>query len=294
MPVSIGIPFYNAEKYIEDAIRSVFSQSYEEWELILIDDGSTDRSLEIARSIRDPRVRVISDGINRRLPNRLNQITREARFDYIARMDADDLMSPDRIKKQMAVLLEHPDVDLVTTGMCSLSNDNVPIGIRVVTEKDPVNGKNILLNRCGIIHAAMLGRKSWFVRNAYDESMKFTEDYELWLRAYSNGDFKIRILNEPLYYYREEGNVTAFKLLTTYRSHRVLFEKYGSVGFGRLGQRLLGARSHCKSAIVKTLDKLGYLHLLLKKRNVPIVDDRLLNELLSEIDFVRSIKVAGI
>jgi glycosyltransferase involved in cell wall biosynthesis len=73
--MTIGIPFYNAEAYLGDAIRSIFAQTYHDWELILVDDGSTDRSLEIARAVRDPRVRVISDGQNRRLPYRLNQIT---------------------------------------------------------------------------------------------------------------------------------------------------------------------------------------------------------------------------
>jgi glycosyltransferase involved in cell wall biosynthesis len=76
MPVSIGISFYNCERFLPDAIRSVFAQTYQDWELILVDDGSTDRSLEIARSVNDPRVRVISDG--------LNQLISESSYDFIA------------------------------------------------------------------------------------------------------------------------------------------------------------------------------------------------------------------
>jgi len=64
MSITIGMPFYNAEKYLADAIRSVFAQTYQDWELILMDDGSTDQSLEIAKSVDDPRVRVFSDGKN--------------------------------------------------------------------------------------------------------------------------------------------------------------------------------------------------------------------------------------
>ena len=60
-PVSIGLPFFNAERFLIDAVKSVFAQTHQDWELILMDDGSTDRSLEIAKSIRDPRVRVYSD-----------------------------------------------------------------------------------------------------------------------------------------------------------------------------------------------------------------------------------------
>src|SRR5690554_4188978 len=91
--VSIGIPFFNAEAYLLDAIKSVFAQTHQNWELILLDDGSTDRSLEIARSIDDPRVRVYSDGQNKHLAARLNEIARLARYEYLARMDADDLMA---------------------------------------------------------------------------------------------------------------------------------------------------------------------------------------------------------
>lgn len=252
MAISIGIPFFNAEEYLLDAIRSVFSQTYQDWELILVDDGSTDQSLEIARSIKDPRVRVISDGKNRRLPYRLNQITREARFDFVARMDADDLMSPTRLAKQIQILQQHPEVDLVTTGMCSLSNKNIPLGVRIAGSNNEVSGKNILLNRSGIIHAAILGRKSWFLRNQYDESLLFTEDYELWLRAYSKNDFNIWVIKEPLYYYREEGNVTAHKLLRTYHSHRILFKTYGSLGFNIIGASFLRVLSYFKSFIVFT------------------------------------------
>ncbi|MEK5752755.1 glycosyltransferase family 2 protein, partial [Acinetobacter variabilis] len=74
MYISIGIPFFNAEKYLEDAIKSVLAQTFQNWELILVDDGSIDRSLEIARSFNDPRIRIIADGHNRRLAYRLNQI----------------------------------------------------------------------------------------------------------------------------------------------------------------------------------------------------------------------------
>jgi glycosyltransferase involved in cell wall biosynthesis len=130
MPISIGIPFYNAEKFLAGAIRSVFAQTYQDWELILIDDGSTDGSLEIARSVNDPRVRVISDGVNKKLPTRLNQIVAEAKYDFIGRMDADDLISPPRFQKQVAVLNKHSEIDLVTTGVFSVTNALKPIGVR--------------------------------------------------------------------------------------------------------------------------------------------------------------------
>ena len=96
MFITIGISIYNAELYLADAIKSIISQSFEKWELILIDDGSTDNSLSIAKLFaeQDSRIRIISDGQNKKLPCRLNQIIQEAKYEYITRMDEDDLISP--------------------------------------------------------------------------------------------------------------------------------------------------------------------------------------------------------
>jgi len=286
MPISIGIPFYNAEKYLEDAIRSVFAQTYEDWELILIDDGSTDDSLEIARSVNDPRVRVISDGQNRQLSYRLNQIIAEARYDLIGRMDADDLISPTRFEKQLAILNARPDIDLVTTGICSITNDNHPVGVRCGSPDNPITGQNLILGRCGVVHAAMLGRKSWFERNPYDELAVMTEDYELWLRSYANKDFKLHILSEPLYYYREENSTTQEKLLTAYRNQIKLINKYGYLGFSSCGVKLVIAKFLCKIIIVKCLDFLNKTNILIQKRNVIITDESLMCYLNNEINII--------
>ena len=96
--ISVGIPFYNSEKYLADAIKSVLAQTFQNWELILVDDGSTDNSLETAREFekQDSRIRVISDGKNKKLPARLNQIIAESKGEYIARMDAESFAETNR------------------------------------------------------------------------------------------------------------------------------------------------------------------------------------------------------
>src|SRR5690349_10645893 len=106
--VTVGIPFFNNASSLSDALRSIFAQTFTDWELILADDGSTDESLSIARSVRDPRVMVMSDGGNRGLVFRLNQITSAARGKYIARMDADDLSHPARLQRQVSLLERDP------------------------------------------------------------------------------------------------------------------------------------------------------------------------------------------
>ena len=102
--VTIGLPFYNDRLTLELAIKSIFAQTYKNWELILVDDGSTDGSLNIAKKITDKRVRIISDEKNKGLIFRLNQIASLAKGKYLARMDADDLMQPTRIEKQVEFL----------------------------------------------------------------------------------------------------------------------------------------------------------------------------------------------
>ena len=98
-----------------DAIRSIFYQTHKNWELILVDDGSTDRSLNLAMSIIDERIRVVSDGENKGLSYRLNQIVSLARYSLVARMDADDLMAPNKFQKQIKILNDNPELDLIST-----------------------------------------------------------------------------------------------------------------------------------------------------------------------------------
>ena len=294
MPITIGIPFYNAEKYFADAIRSVFAQTYQEWDLILIDDGSTDRSLEIARAVNDPRVRVISDGLNKRLPYRLNQIAREAKYDVVGRMDADDLISPTRFEMELEVLNRHPEVDLVTTGICSITNDNRPIGTRCGSPGESITGRNLLFGTNGIVHAAIVARRAWFLRNPYDPSAIRMEDYELWLRAYSKNDFRIHVLGEPLYYYREEENVTAKRILTAYAGQRELYKKYGPLWLRRHEVSLVVAKSHCKSLAVRIFSALNRMDILLKRRNKEIEDKESMNFFVDEIDRVLKTKVPGL
>ena len=132
--ISIGIPFYNAQQYLGYAIGSVLSQTYENWELILVNDGSTDNSLNIANMYaeEDSRIRVVSDSRNKKLPYRLNQLIEESTGDFIARMDADDIMHPERLEKQLSFLETNKRYDLVSTGLVSIDKDNiVAIGLAI-------------------------------------------------------------------------------------------------------------------------------------------------------------------
>lgn len=283
-PITIGIPFYNAENFLLDSIKSVFAQTHQDWELILIDDGSTDNSLRIAQSISDPRVRVYSDGQNKKLAARLNEIITLAKFDFVARMDADDLMSPNRISTLLKFLIENPEYDLVSCGTYSVNNSLELIGVR---------GESIinytlegLMNKSQrFLHAGLVAHRSWFEKNKYNEELIIGEDVELWRRTAKAGDFRAASIETPLYIYREEQNVTLRKLLTSYAVER----RYTvNLIDGRLRKARRLAVSWLRSMAVILLDKLGRLDFLLNRRQSHAPDQRSLTEYREILDLVRN------
>lgn len=271
MKVSIGIPFFNAELYFADAIKSVIQQSFKDWELILVDDGSTDRSLEIAQAFakKDSRIRVISDGKNKKLPTRLNQIIQESQYEYIARMDADDLMHPDRLKIQVEFLQKNPNFDLVSTGVVSINDKNEVRGVRVVDHLY-TNFKEVK-RHYPIVHASILAKRDWYLRNKYDQSLPRTEDFELWCRTISNNDLKLAVLPEALYYYREEGLVTAEKMKRSYRDGIKVYKQYAV----KPNLKILFS-SRVKILTIDFLNCFGLLQNIIKIRNRKSVDKSLI------------------
>lgn len=288
--ISIGIPFYNAEFTLLDSVRSVFAQTYEDWELILIDDGSTDGSLKLAQSIDDPRVSVYSDGKNRRLGARLNQIVDIANYDFIARMDADDLMSPYRIEKLFNILKNNKKYDLVSCGTYSITNDNLLNGYRGEVEQN-YTFDGLISKSQTFLHAGLVARKDWFQRHLYDESLKVGEDNELWLRAAKVNDFNAMSIEEPLYMYKEEGNVTMDKLLTAYKIERSHYAKL--IDSKRAKLRYI-AKSYGKTYIVKAMNATNTLYYLLDRRNKKNISKQDINVFNKQLEQIFSTSVPGV
>ena len=221
--VSIGIPFYNCEKYLEFAIKSVINQSYTNWELILLNDGSTDNSLNIVRQFTDKRIRIVSDNENKGLVFRLNELTHLAVGNYYARMDADDIMHYKRIETQLEFMINNPDVDVVGSNYYSIDISNNVIGITNVNPSpDSVN--SVLKYGC-FAHPSVMGKTEWFRNNKYDEKHNtMMEDYELWLRTVTFSNFKN--IKEPLLFYRSVGVPTIKKYIRqTYNVNKVLKQR---------------------------------------------------------------------
>lgn len=229
MKVSIGIPFFNPGDYFKASIQSVLNQTYSDFELILLNDGSTDSSLEIAHSFNDSRIKVISDGKNKGLPFRLNQLIDISQGEYIARMDADDLISPLRIAQQVNYLDSQSNIDLVTTGLCSITNTNHVIGFRNPRKKNAasISLEDTIFGKADIAHATIMARNRWYQRNKYNERAKLMEDYQLWIDAALKNDLNVGYIYAPLYFYREESSVSSKKAILAYKNQfSIVFSQY--------------------------------------------------------------------
>ncbi|ANO34982.1 hypothetical protein A6E01_17560 [Vibrio breoganii] len=283
MKLTVGIPFFNPGSKFKDAISSILQQSYRDFELILIDDGSTDGSLEFAKNIKDERVLVFSDGLNKGLPSRLNEIIDRANGCYIARMDADDVVSKYRFERQIKILDESQDIDLVSTGICSISEKYKINGVRYLSGKPKLNDIELLTGRAGICHASIICRKSWYKRNRYNEETERTEDAELWFNAFKKNDLSIHRINEPIYFYREESSASYSNLKKSYISQLGLLK----INFGTINKpfsvNLAKLKLYLKLLIISILDKFKLLKLLINTRQKKI-DSHLLIMLENELN----------
>ncbi|MBL7893362.1 MAG: glycosyltransferase [Bacteroidia bacterium] len=197
--VSVILPVYNAEKYVGSAIQSILDQSYSNFELLVIEDGSTDRSLEIIRSFTDKRIVVIENNKNIGLVASLNKGIESSRGTYIARMDADDESMPERFKKQVEYLELHPDIGVLGTATLTFGSNR-----SVVTRYLPTHDGLLTLlffNSCMCHPSVMMRRRvldSDKIR--YDETYRNAEDYDMWTRLAALT--KLANLHEPLLKYR--------------------------------------------------------------------------------------------
>jgi glycosyltransferase involved in cell wall biosynthesis len=199
--ISIGLPAFNCEKTLEIAICSILHQAFDNWELLVMEDGSSDRTLEVARSFSDPRICVFTDQAHKGLAPRLNQAVALSCGKYFARMDADDVAYPERLERQVKYLEKHPEIDLLGCEMLVFKGNGIAQGYRCA----PVTHEEICRRPSDgfrIGHPTWMGRTPWFRAHPYDESAIRAEDQVLLLRSYSNSRFAC--LPEILCGYRED------------------------------------------------------------------------------------------
>lgn len=266
---TIAIPFYNSEFTLEDTIKSVLNQTYIDWILLLINDGSTDKSLEIAKKfLLDERIRLIDDGLNKGLIFRLNQAIDLTETPYFIRMDSDDIMMTNRLEKQIAILEEDVSLDLVGSSAYIINESNKIISFRKFsnsksTAKDVINGGLF-------IHPTVTGRTEWFKSNKYDFEYNRAEDLELWCRKIEY--LKYYNFEEPLLFYRDPMNISMPK----YKASSITVKKVISKYLSGSDKAKLLLRETFKINIYQLLSILGMSSVINKRRNPPIDERQLI------------------
>jgi len=207
--VSVLLPVYNGARFLNEAVQSILDQTFRDFELLAVDDGSSDDSLAILRNFerQDSRVRVETRE-NRGLVFTLNQLISIAKGQFLARMDADDISMPHRFAEQVDFLQIHPEVQLVGTSVTQINAAGLKIGhIRSPLDHGHIEAQ-LLDGHCPICHPAVMMRAKAIAEiGGYREEFRDAEDFDLWLRLSEVG--KLANLSESLLLYRlHSGSVS--------------------------------------------------------------------------------------
>lgn len=235
--ISVLMGIRNCAATLPAAIDSIIAQTYENWELIMCDDASSDETYNVAMGyacLYPDKMKVLKNETNRYLAYSLNKCLQLAEGEYIARMDGDDLSAPERFERQIAFLQAHPDIDLVGTAMQRFSDDG---GLADVAAKPERPDRYTLRNTIPFNHATILTYK-----RVYDALGGYTvckrtnraQDYDLWFRFYAEG-FSGANLQDALYFVRED--LAAIK-------RRTLSVRMNALKTTYIGYSLLGYPKH--------------------------------------------------
>ena len=198
--ISVVIPLYNKEISIVKTIKSVLEQTYKNFEIIIVNDGSTDRSWEIAKQIEDNRIRIISQS-NSGVSKARNEGIKEAKYEFIALLDADDLWEPNFLEEMVLLIKDFPYSSLFgctctyiyPNGQQTISNYGLQEGFRGYVENYfEIGIENTLFNSSSVV----FNKNAFFEIGKYDEKLKIGEDMDLWFRFALNK--RIAFINKPL------------------------------------------------------------------------------------------------
>src|SRR5579863_443086 len=199
--VSVIMSMRNGASTVDAAVRSIVMQTLQDWELIVIDDGSSDRSSAIVEGFGDDRIRLVREAQSAGLAARLNQAVALARGEFIARMDADDICFPERLSRQVARLRENPQLDLIGCDALVFTSrgeliGEMPAGLdhRAIAAR-PFAG-------FPLPHPTWCGRSDWFRNNPYDAKLRYAEDQDLLLRSFRHS--RLGGLDQILLGYRQD------------------------------------------------------------------------------------------
>jgi glycosyltransferase involved in cell wall biosynthesis len=180
--VTVLMPVYNGKAYLAGAIQSILDQTFQDFELLIMDDGSTDGSSDLVLSFADPRIRLLRNATNLGLVATLNKGLGLAQGDYIARMDCDDLSFSHRLERQVAFMDQNPEIGIAGSWFKRLGADEGTIAYRAI---DDAEIRFSLIFRTTLQHSSVIIRRAILVEHQleYDVRFQYAEDYEFWIRC---------------------------------------------------------------------------------------------------------------
>lgn len=235
--ISVIVPVYNVEQYIEQTIRSVLAQTYPHFELIIVDDGSPDRSIEICQQFTDERIKIIRQK-NRGLAGARNTGIRHAKGEYLAFLDSDDLWLPEKLAKHVQHLDSSPEVGLSFSRSAFIDANGNSMGIYQMPKLTNIPASHLLCrNPIGNGSAPVIRRETLeaicFQENRYgtvedfyfDDSFRRSEDIECWIRIAVQTNWKIEGLPEALTLYRVNEEGLSANVMQQYESWEEIIKK---------------------------------------------------------------------
>lgn len=221
--VSVVIPAYNAMKYLPKTLDSVLQQTFADFEILIVNDGSSDNISQWASSVKDPRVRLISQE-NQGLPGARNTGIENAQGEYIAFVDADDLWAPTKLEKQVSCLDERPKVGLVYTWTVLVDENDNPTGRIFASNFEGSVWRNLLeTNEMNNSSSSMVRRCCFEQVGLFDRSLKSAEDMDMWLRLAAN--YQFAVVKEPLTFYRQHSSSMSNNRPIVIQSMRTVIER---------------------------------------------------------------------
>ena len=178
--VSIIMPNYNGAKYVRETLESVIAQTYTNWELLFVDDCSSDNSLEIVEGYNEPRFKILKNPTNQGAAASRNYALREAKGKWIAFLDADDLWLPEKLEKQLAFMINN-NYHFSCTSYEHINEDSEPIGVKVVSPKKI--GKRKMYRYCYLGCLTVMYDAEHVGLIQVDERLKSRNDYAMWLKV---------------------------------------------------------------------------------------------------------------
>jgi glycosyltransferase involved in cell wall biosynthesis len=212
--ISVLLPAYNSEAFLAKAIQSVLDQDYRDFELLVINDGSTDGTEAVIRSFTDPRIRYVFNETNSGLIFTLNKGIELAKGKYIARMDADDICLPDRFMQQYTMLENNPAISMVAAPIIFIDENDKQGGewrLDRNTMEPAIIRRTMLRENC-LAHPSIMVKAPVLKKLKYATYQKNIEDYDLWLRMLSRGYQIGKIAQTGLLYRVHEQSITGLEL----------------------------------------------------------------------------------